>query len=554
MKNTNQSLSVAAKKTLAGVVSASLLVSSVFMLTGCSNNGDVAKLEEKVSSLSTAAQMAEIEKKLEGLSSDADVSELKALIEQLADSATAADVEELKALIDQLPDAATAADVAELKTLINQISDTATAADIAELKTLINQFSDSATAADIAELKTLINQYSDAATSADVEELKALIGQLSSAEQIEELKQALFPAEDQGALAADYADEAYEKFVYIDKVLKDRDCLKGDKFKLAQKWIIFSLMEAGYKEGIDIVKQDTYMTQYAAKQESKKAYAEMYPAVDEVEVSKETYNKQGRKYVLAEGDTGAYVQLKLHTPNIIVTKEGKSDKTIIVGAHYDGNGSGDNGSSVALAVTTAQHLFDVETEYTIKFVFFTAEEYGLYGSKAYVNAMTEEEKENTLYMINMDSLVCGDYCYLYGGIQNDDTQTVAGTEAYDNAMAIANKAGLSFKSNPWTWEAPAPGYDAPDYASPSTGDWSDHAPFKNAGINYLYFEATNWEIPGPYAEYDGYGETYLVGMLMNTPNDYVEYIETYFPGRPQAHLKQFSTLLNLLLTQTNYGE
>ena len=73
-------------------------------------------------------------------------------------------------------------------------------------------------------------------------------------------------------------------------------------------------------------------------------------------------------------------------------------------------------------------------------------------------------------------------------------------------------------------------------------------------IPYLYFEATNWEIPGPYYEYDGYGETYLVGMLMNTKNDCVEYIEKYFPGRPMEHLEQLSTLLNLLLTQSDYDK
>lgn len=351
-----------------------------------------------------------------------------------------------------------------------------------------------------------------------------------------------------------YAEESYEKLVYIDKVLKNRDCLAGDKFKLCQKWIIFNLMEAGYVEGVDIVKQDTTMTKYIKKEADAKAYKTAYPAPDSIDISTETYNKEGRKYVVAEGDTGAYVQATFHSPNIIVTKKGNSEKTIIVGAHYDGDGSGDNGSSVALALTTAQKLFNVETEYTIKFVFFTAEEYGLYGSSAYVKAMTQEEIDNTLYMINMDSLVCGDYCYIYGGVQDDEKQVVTETEAYDNAMKLAKEAGLEFKSNPWTWENPAPGYDAPDYASPSTGDWSDHAPFKYAGITYLYFEATNWDIPGPYYEYDGYGETYLVGMLMNTPNDYLEYIETYFPGRPLAHLEKFSTLLNLLLTQTDYAE
>jgi hypothetical protein len=418
--------------------------------------------------------------------------------------------------------------------------------EIDEIKASIENLS---TAEQIAVLEGKLATLTNAN---DVAELKALIAELATAEQIDGLESALFPEEEVKPLADNYAEEAYEKFIYIDQVIKDRDCLAGESFKLAQKWIIFNLMEAGYKEGTDIVKQDTTMTQYAKKAENASEYSKTYPAVDKIDVSQETYNKNGRKYELAEGDTGEYVKLTLHTPNIIVTKPGKSEKTIIVGAHYDGNGSGDNGSSVALALTTAQHLFGVETEYTIQFVFFTAEEYGLYGSKAYVAAMSEEQIANTLYMINMDSLVCGDYCYLYGGVQDDDNMVVTNTAAYDNAMAIAAEAGLTFKSNPWTWENPAPGYDSPDYASPSTGDWSDHAPFKNAGITYLYFEATNWEIPGPYAEYDGYGETYLVGMLMNTPNDYVEYIEKYFPGRPLAHLTQFSTLLNLLLTLSDY--
>lgn len=477
------------KKFVAGALSLTMLLTPALSLTGCTDDNALAELKQSISTLSTAEQLDVLKSNLANLTNEDDIAEVKAMIEQLV------------------------------------------------------------TAEKIAELESKIATLSDAE---EIAEIKEMIDKLSTAEQIDVLTNALVPADEQGQLAADYADEAYEKFLYIDKVLKDRDCFAGDKFKLTQKWIIFSLMESGYVENVDIVKQDTTLTKYLAIKEDAAEYAKAYPAVDKIDISEETYVRQGRSYVVAEDGNGSYVKATFHTPNIIVTKQGKSDKTIIVGAHYDGDGSGDNGSSVALALTTAQHLFDVETEYTIKFVFFTAEEYGLYGSQAFVNAMTEEEKANTLYMINMDSLVCGDYCYLYGGVQDDENQVVNDTEAYDNAMAIAEAAGLSFKSNPWTWEAPAPGYESPDYASPSTGDWSDHAPFKNAGIPYLYLEATNWEIPGPYAEYDGYGETYLVGMLMNTPNDYAEYIETYFPGRPYAHLKQFSTLLNLLLTQTDY--
>lgn len=479
------------KKIVIGALSLSMLITSTASLTSCLNEEKYDELNTSISALSTADQIAELEAKLATLTDAEAIAEVKTEIEKLS---TQQQIEELEAKLATLTDAEAIAEV------------------------------------------------------------KALIEKLATAEQIDALADALIPETDESPLAADYADEAYEKFLYIDKVLKDRDCLAGEKFKLAQKWIIFNLMEAGYKENVDIVKQDTTMTKYVAIQENQDDYKAMFPAVDNIEISEETYVRQGRNYVVSENGEGTHVKATLHTPNIVVTKPGKSEKTIIVGAHYDGNGSGDNGSSVALALTTAQHLFGVETEYTVKFVFFTAEEYGLYGSKAFVSAMTEEEKANTLYMINMDSLVCGDYCYLYGGVQDDGNKTVTDTEAYDNAIAIATAAGLEFKSNPWTWESPAPGYESPDYASPSTGDWSDHAPFKNAGISYLYFEATNWEIPGPYAEYDGYGETYLVGMLMNTPNDYVEYIETYFPGRPYAHLKQFSTLLNLLLTQTDYAE
>lgn len=305
----------------------------------------------------------------------------------------------------------------------------------------------------------------------------------------------------------EYSAECYAKLQYIDEVLSDRDCIAGEDFKLTQKWINWTLMQAGYNEE-DIVYQDV------------------------------TFTPRGSSEAVT-------------SPNICLTKKGKSEKQIIVGAHYDGDGTGDNGSGISLALTTAEKIVDMDLEYTITFVFFTAEEYGCHGSTAYANAMTEEEIANTLYMINLDSLVCGDYAYIYGGVQDNENKTVTKTEAYDNAMEVAESLGLSLKSNPWTWENPAPGYDEPEYASPSTGNWSDHRGFKAKGIPYVYFEATNWEIPGPYAEYDGYGETYLIGMLMNTPNDYLEYIEKYFPGRIMKHFETFSKLLYALVTQTN---
>ena len=346
------------------------------------------------------------------------------------------------------------------------------------------------------------------------------------------------------ALAFDYGEECYEKIKYIDKVLSDRDCYNGKNYKLAEKWILWNLYEAGYSEEEAFLSPFT-VTKYFKEEGLKAALS----AVESYELADDKhYKRAGWSY--AEDASGAYVKVNITMNNIVAVKKGETDEQIIVGAHFDGTGTGDNGSGVALNLTTAQHIYNVDTHFTIVFIFFNAEEVGCLGSTAYAEAMTEEEIANTKYMINMDSLVCGDYCNLYGGVQDDETQTVNETEAYDNAMKVAESIGIEFHTNPWTYENPAPGYDTPDYASPSTGDWSDHKGFKNIGIKYLYFEATNWEIPGPYEEYDGYGETYLIGMLMNTDNDYLEYIETYFPGRIQSHISKFSALLNALLLQT----
>lgn len=339
---------------------------------------------------------------------------------------------------------------------------------------------------------------------------------------------------------------AYEKLQYIDKVLSDRDCFNGENFVLTQKWIHFTLTEAGYKNN-DIAYQEVPITKYVKTDVN---LNEKFSAAKSFSDDGKLYVKEGRNYV--ENESGTYKKVTVVSENIILTKKGKTDKQIIVGMHYDGTGTGDNGSGIALGLTMAEKFSNIETEYTLKFVFFTAEEYGLYGSYEYADNMSDEEKENTLYMINLDSLVCGDYTYLYGGVQDNENKTVVKTEAYDNAIKVAASLNLTFNSNPWTWGNLSPeNYDKvnPDYASPSTGDWSDHAPFAETGITYLYMEATNWEIP----DYTGYGETYMVGMIMNTENDYLEYIEKYFPSRPLKHLTKFATLLNALLAQTDYN-
>ncbi|HHY82311.1 MAG TPA: M20/M25/M40 family metallo-hydrolase [Clostridiales bacterium] len=225
-----------------------------------------------------------------------------------------------------------------------------------------------------------------------------------------------------------------------------------------------------------------------------------------------SYNRRGTDY---------------YSANVIAVKPGKTDMQIIVGGHYDsvtaGKGVDDNASGIGVILEVAEILKDVNTPYTIKFIAFGAEEVGLKGSFEYASKMSEKEIKNTIVMINLDSLAVGDKMYAYG---ND------GKKGWfrDKALQIAKKLKLNMETNPGI---------NPAYPAGTTGDWSDHKNFKDLGIPYLYFEATNWEL----APYDGYTQTELDGEIWHTSKDTLEYIESAYPGRIREHLNTFVQVL-----------
>ena len=112
----------------------------------------------------------------------------------------------------------------------------------------------------------------------------------------------------------------------------------------------------------------------------------------------------------AEGKT-------ISSANVVAIKNGNSSQEIIVGAHYDstdaGPGADDNASGVAVMLEVAKLLQNVPTPYTIRFIAFGAGESGLLGSYAYLNQMSQEEFENVIAMIDLDSLIAGDMAYVF---------------------------------------------------------------------------------------------------------------------------------------------
>lgn len=217
--------------------------------------------------------------------------------------------------------------------------------------------------------------------------------------------------------------------------------------------------------------------------------------------------------------------------NVIAEKPGRSRKVVIVGAHYDsvpvGRAADDNASGVAVMLEAAQVLKNTNTPYTIKFVAFGAEEVGLQGSKYYVSQMSNTDIKDTVAMINLDSLAVGDKMYVYGG--EDKAGWVR-----ELALKLAGKDKVAIGTSPGLNE---------EYPEGTPGLWSDHAAFAEKGIDFAYFEATNWEL----GELDGYTQTTLDGKIWHTEKDTIEYIEANYPGRIQEHLAGFSKVIIHLL-------
>ena len=225
-------------------------------------------------------------------------------------------------------------------------------------------------------------------------------------------------------------------------------------------------------------------------------------------------------------------EVSVRSQNVVALKPGESAQEIIVIAHVDsvakGRGADDNASGVGVLLEAAERVEALKLPYSVRFIVAGAEEEGLQGARVYAQGMTAAEVANTRMVINLDSLLAGDFMYVYG----EGPQGVASREALlswakANGRALITQAGLN-----------------PEYPAGTTGDWSDHAPFKDKGISYTYLDATNWTL----GDLDGYTQTEKHGGVWHTENDTLAFLEREFPGRVQEHLSLFSSALVELLT------
>jgi hypothetical protein len=200
--------------------------------------------------------------------------------------------------------------------------------------------------------------------------------------------------------------------------------------------------------------------------------------------------------------------------NVIGWIDNKSDKTVVIGAHFDHvgitrsrtggdkslqihNGADDNASGTATLLELARWATNNETlKYNYIFAAFSAEEKGLFGSKAFCSRAWVNHK-NIVYMLNLD---------MVGrlGCQGDTISAlgVASSEVWENVLDKLDHPDFSVKKIS----------GAPPF--------SDHSPFLKKDIPVMYFTT------GLHPDY-------------HTPNDDIEFIN--FKGMEEilVYIRQF---------------
>ncbi|WP_207432304.1 M20/M25/M40 family metallo-hydrolase [Sabulibacter ruber] len=165
--------------------------------------------------------------------------------------------------------------------------------------------------------------------------------------------------------------------------------------------------------------------------------------------------------------------------NLVGMIPGKSEKVIVITAHYDHvgirngkvyNGADDDASGIGAILALATHFQKQKPQHTLMFVAFDAEEQGLQGSKAFV-ANLPVAKERILLNVNLDMVSISEKNELYA----------AGTYHNPTFLPLLQQVkvpqGLNLRF----------GHDRPEQGHDDWTMQSDHGSFHRAKIPFIYF-------------------------------------------------------------------
>lgn len=135
--------------------------------------------------------------------------------------------------------------------------------------------------------------------------------------------------------------------------------------------------------------------------------------------------------------------------NLVVTKKGKTDETVVIGAHYDktdeGCGAIDNWAGIVILANLYRTMKDFTTEKTYQFAAFGKEEIGLVGSNAMADGIPKEKRANYCAMVNFDSF---GFTYPQALRNISDTSLIKLAEEVSKEMKIPfAQAGIELASS-----------------------------------------------------------------------------------------------------------
>jgi Zn-dependent M28 family amino/carboxypeptidase len=118
--------------------------------------------------------------------------------------------------------------------------------------------------------------------------------------------------------------------------------------------------------------------------------------------------------------------------NVIAeSKTGDPNNVVMAGAHLDsvpaGPGINDNGSGSAALLEVAEQFAKVKPVSRVRFAWWGAEESGLIGSTAYVNDLSQAERDRITLYLNFDMVGSPNYVFfIYDGDNSDGVGSPAG--------------------------------------------------------------------------------------------------------------------------------
>ncbi len=159
--------------------------------------------------------------------------------------------------------------------------------------------------------------------------------------------------------------------------------------------------------------------------------------------------------------------------NVLAEKPGVNDDNVVMaGAHLDsvtaGPGINDNGSGSAALLALAEKMRKVDNVNTLRLAWWAGEEQGLVGSRAYVQGLSQAERDRIASYLNFDMISSPNF--IYGVYDADESSFTAPVPVPDGSVALEDLFEIFF-----TWQ------EIP-YEDTEFSGRSDYQEFINFGI------------------------------------------------------------------------